>query len=44
MKTCRLVWLSLLVGLGLWTGLGWAQQPKYGGTLLFVAQLESVPQ
>ncbi len=33
MKTCRLVWLSLLVGLGLWTGLGWAQQPKPGGTL-----------
>jgi peptide/nickel transport system substrate-binding protein len=33
MKTCRLVWLSLLVGLGLWTGLVWAQQPKPGGTL-----------
>jgi len=33
MKTCRLVWLSLLVGLGLWTRLGWAQQPKPGGTL-----------
>jgi len=33
MKTCRLIWLSVLVGLGLWTGLGWAQQPKPGGTL-----------
>src|SRR5262252_251366 len=33
MKTWRLVWLSVLLGLGLWTGSGWAQEPKYGGTL-----------
>ncbi len=33
MKTRRLVWLSLLVVLVLRTGLGWAQQPRYGGTL-----------
>ena len=28
----RLVWFSLLVVV-LWTGLGWAEQPRYGGTL-----------
>src|ERR671934_1495556 len=33
MRTRWPVLLSLLVGLGLWTGLGWAQQPKPGGTL-----------
>ena len=33
MKLCRLVLLSLLVALVLGTGLGWAQQPKPGGTL-----------
>jgi peptide/nickel transport system substrate-binding protein len=33
MKTWRLVWLSLWIGLGLWTGWGWAQPPSYGGTL-----------
>src|SRR5712691_5185485 len=32
MKTRRLVWFSLLV-MVLWTGLGWAEQPRYGGTL-----------
>ena len=32
MKTRRLVWFSLLVVV-LWTGLGWAEQPRYGGTL-----------
>jgi len=33
MKTRRLVLWSLVVMLVLWTGLGWAQQPRYGGTL-----------
>src|SRR6266704_4933346 len=33
MKTHWLVWLSLLVVVVLWTGLGWAQSPRYGGTL-----------
>src|SRR5713226_5461918 len=33
MKTRRLVWLSLVGGLMLWTSLGWAEQPRYGGTL-----------
>jgi ABC-type transport system substrate-binding protein len=33
MKTRRLVWSSLLVIVVLWTSLGWAQQPKPGGTL-----------
>ena len=33
MKTRWLVWLSLLVALVLWSGLVWAQQPRYGGTL-----------
>ena len=33
MKTRRLVVCSLLVTLVLWSGLGWAQQPKPGGTL-----------
>ena len=33
MKTRRLVWSSLLVVVVLWTSLGWAQQPKPGGTL-----------
>src|SRR5438046_1740535 len=33
MKQCRLVLVSLLVAYGLGTGPGWAQQPKYGGTL-----------
>ena len=33
MKTRRLVWCSLLVVVVLWTVLGWAQQPRYGGTL-----------
>src|SRR6266478_4853970 len=28
-----LVWLSLLVGVVLWTALSWAQQPRQGGTL-----------
>jgi peptide/nickel transport system substrate-binding protein len=27
------VWLHLLVGVVLWTPLGWAQQPRPGGTL-----------
>jgi len=33
MKTRWVVWLSLLVIVMLWTGLGWAKQPRYGGTL-----------
>src|SRR6266849_5784874 len=33
MKTRWLVCLSLLVALVLWSGLVWAQQPRYGGTL-----------
>jgi ABC-type transport system substrate-binding protein len=33
MKTRRLVWLSLVGVLMLWTSLGWAEQPRYGGTL-----------
>jgi len=33
MKTRRLAWSSLLVVVVLWTSLGWAQQPKPGGTL-----------
>src|SRR5437667_388809 len=33
MKQCRLVLLSLLMACLLGTGLGWAQQPKPGGTL-----------
>src|SRR6516164_1081130 len=33
METRRLVWLSLLAALLLWSGLGWAQQPRLGGTL-----------
>jgi peptide/nickel transport system substrate-binding protein len=33
MKTRRLVWFNLLIWVVLWTGLGWAQQPKPGGTL-----------
>src|SRR5713101_5989328 len=33
MKTCRLVWFSLLVAVVLWTSPGWAEQPRYGGTL-----------
>ena len=33
MKWCRLVLVSLLVVFMLGTGLGWAQQPKPGGTL-----------
>src|SRR5216684_8190546 len=33
MKMRRLVWCSLLVVGVLWTGLGWAQPPRYGGTL-----------
>ena len=33
MKMRWVVWLSLLVIVMLWTGLGWAQQPRYGGTL-----------
>src|SRR6266849_2914431 len=33
MKTHRLVGFSLLVVVVLWTGLGWAEQPRYGGTL-----------
>src|SRR5712691_3911849 len=37
MKMCLkmrwVVWLSLLVIVMLWTVLGWAQQPRYGGTL-----------
>jgi peptide/nickel transport system substrate-binding protein len=33
MKIRRLVSLSLLVVSVLWTSLGWAQQPRYGGTL-----------
>src|SRR6266849_114551 len=32
MKTRRLVWFSLLVAV-LWTSPGWAEQPRYGGTL-----------
>jgi ABC-type transport system substrate-binding protein len=33
MKTHRLVWLSLVGVLVLWTSLGLAEQPRYGGTL-----------
>jgi len=33
MKTRQLVWCSLLVVVLLWPSLGWAQQPRYGGTL-----------
>ena len=33
MKTCRFGAWSLVVMLVLWSGLGWAQQPKPGGTL-----------
>src|SRR2546427_284691 len=33
MKMRRLVWGSLLVVMGLWTSLGGAEQPRYGGTL-----------
>jgi len=33
MKTHQLVWFSLLVVVLLWPRLGWAQQPRYGGTL-----------
>src|SRR4029450_3384604 len=33
MKTRWVVWLSLLGGVVLWTGLGWAQQPRSGGRL-----------
>ena len=34
MKTCRLVWLSLVGVLVLWTSQGWTgEQPRYGGTL-----------
>src|SRR5712692_5251127 len=33
MKTRRLLWFSLLVVVVLWTDPGWAQQPRYGGTL-----------
>src|SRR5499426_3318898 len=33
MKVRWVVWLSLLVMVMLWTGLGWAQQPRNGGTL-----------
>jgi len=33
MKTRRLVWFNLLIFVVLWTSLGWAQQPRYGGTL-----------
>ena len=33
MKIRRLVWGSLLVMMGLWASLGWAEQPRYGGTL-----------
>src|SRR5262244_3628947 len=33
MKTRRLVGFGLLVVMVLWTRLGWAEQPRYGGTL-----------
>ena len=33
MKTRRLVWFGVLVVMVLWTSLGWAEQPRYGGTL-----------
>jgi ABC-type transport system substrate-binding protein len=33
MQIRRLVWVSLLVVMGLWASLGWAEQPRYGGTL-----------
>ncbi len=33
MKTRRLTWCSLLGVVVLWTSLGWAQQPRHGGTL-----------
>jgi peptide/nickel transport system substrate-binding protein len=33
MKTHRLVLFSLLGALVVWSGMGWAQQPRYGGTL-----------
>ena len=33
MKTQRLVLFSLIGALVLWSGMGWAQEPRYGGTL-----------
>src|SRR5215831_2948012 len=33
MKTRRRTWFSVLVMMVLWTSLGWAEQPRYGGTL-----------
>jgi ABC-type transport system substrate-binding protein len=33
MKTRWLAWCSLLVVVVLWTSVGWAEQPRYGGTL-----------
>src|SRR5499426_2069833 len=33
MKTHQLMFFSLIGALVLWSGLGWAQQPQYGGTL-----------
>jgi len=33
MKTRRLTWFSVLIVIVLWTSLGWAEQPRYGGTL-----------
>jgi ABC-type transport system substrate-binding protein len=33
MRTPRYLFLGLIGTLVLWTGLGWAQQPKYGGVL-----------
>jgi ABC-type transport system substrate-binding protein len=38
MKMRWVAWLSLLVIIMLWTGLGWAQQPRYGGTLRLVLE------
>ncbi len=33
MKTPRLILFSLIGALVLWSGMGWAQEPRYGGTL-----------
>ena len=39
MKTRWPVWLSLFIVIVLWTGPGWTQQPRPGGTLRLAMQL-----